>query len=170
MFIHLVAFPLCLLSLPLTFLQLFLRRSLSAGSMTREDGAATLGLRLLTRSLQEPVRIRSRFSWRSSSNGNEASLRHKLLTRSLQDLIQLCSCVGAVRRADRHGIFRLLVAPMLDTSRNRMCFLEHNVTRGRSDCFFCFSGEFHDVMGSLFNIETSRNDTFHLHLKSSCQP
>ncbi|MFC4737239.1 hypothetical protein ACFO4L_11620 [Bacillus daqingensis] len=45
------------------------------GKKARENGAAALGHRLLTRSLQKPVRLRS--------------------------------CVDAVRRSERHGIFRL---------------------------------------------------------------
>ncbi|WP_168006073.1 hypothetical protein [Alkalicoccus luteus] len=34
---------------------------------------------------------------------------------------------------------------------------------------FCSNGEFHDVLGCLFNFETSHNNTLHLNLISSCQ-
>ncbi|WP_444685578.1 hypothetical protein [Alkalicoccus luteus] len=36
-----------------------------------------------------------------------ASLGHRLHTRSLQDPVRLRSCVDAVCRSERHGIFRL---------------------------------------------------------------
>ncbi|MFC4736136.1 hypothetical protein ACFO4L_05995 [Bacillus daqingensis] len=66
------------------------------GRKARENGAASRGLRLLTRSLQEPVRLRS--------------------------------CVDAIRRSERHEIFRLLVAPPPDTMGKRLCLFENNVT------------------------------------------
>ncbi len=129
------------------------------GRKAREDGAASLGLRLLTRSLQEPVRLRSRFSCRSRSNGYEASLGLRLLTRSLQEPVRLRSCVDAVRRSERHGIFRLrgFHGHAGHIGKTALFVGEQRHDRQTRLLFFIYR-EYDEVRSPRFNIETSHRE------------